>query len=217
MTRLEALLPWIDGHQTLLDVGTDHAKLPVLAMTQTSIQKAYASDNKLGPLKVAKTRIIESELDEKISVLEGDGLSVLKDDVDVVTICGLGGSLMQSMLLKDPLKNVDTLILQPTNKVASIRALTDLLPWMMVDEMITVDKEIPYISIMFKKGCAPLSEKERFFGRFLIERRDPEYHRLLQNDFNFLTTLLAQIPPNKRPQSMGRKHTLLKEILDDWS
>ena len=217
MNRLDVLLPWIDGHKVLLDVGTDHAKLPMQAIKRTSIQKAYASDNKPGPLKVAKTRILEADLDAHVSVLEGDGLEVLKEDVDVVTIAGLGGSLIQSMLLKDSLKNVETLIIQPTNKVSSIRAFTELMPWMIVDEMITVDKEIPYISLMLKKGCDRLSEKERLFGRILTEKKDPTYKDLLEKDFAFLNTLLEQIPDDKKPEAMKRKATYLKEILDDWS
>lgn len=217
MNRLDVLLPWIDGHTVLLDVGTDHAKLPIKAITHTSIQKAYASDNKPGPLKVAKTRIIEADLADVIPVLEGDGLAILESDVDVVTIAGLGGSLIQSMLLKDPLKNVETLIIQPTNKVASVRAFTELMPWMIVDEMITVDKDIPYISLLLKKGCDRLSEKERLFGRILIERKDPLYKTLLESDLAFLKTLMDQIPAGKTPEAMTRKATYLKEILDDWS
>lgn len=217
MNRLDVLLPWIDGHRVLLDVGTDHAKLPMRAVKRTSIQKAYASDNKPGPLKVAKTRILDADLEGAVSVLEGDGLAVLTDDVDVVTIAGLGGSLIQSMLVKGPLKNVETIIVQPTNKVASIRAFTELMPWMIVDEMITVDKDIPYISLMLKKGCDRLSEKERLFGRILIEKKDPHYKTLLEKDVAFLNTLLHQIPGEKKPEAMKRKATYLKEILDDWS
>ncbi len=217
MDRLTALLPWMDGHTVLLDVGTDHARLPMEAIKHTSIQKAYASDNKKGPLKVAKTRVIEARLENVITVLEGDGLAVLKDDVDVVTIAGLGGSLIQSMLLKDDLKNVDTLIIQPTNKVSSIRALTNLLPWMIVDEIITVDKAIPYISLLLKKGCMPMTDKEVLFGKALIARKDPAYRELLVQDLTFLNTLLSQIPDGKAPEKMRAKQTLIKEILDDWT
>ncbi len=217
MDRLSALLPWIDGHEVLLDVGTDHAKLPIDAIRRSSIQKAYASDNKEGPLKVAKLNVIDAELEADITVLKGDGLEVLKDDVDVVTIAGLGGSLIQSMLMKADLKNVQTLILQPTNKISSIRKLTQLLPWMIVDEIITVDRDIPYISLLLKQGCMPLSDKDVLFGTHLLEKKDPAYRALLEQDLAFLNTLLTQIPPGKKPEAMIQKATLLKEILDDWT
>ena len=217
MQRLNALLPWINGHQTLLDIGTDHAELPITAIQQKIVQKAYASDNKDGPLKVAKTRVIDARFDHVIEVLKGDGFDALNRDVDVVVIAGIGGGQIGTMLQKGPWLNVKTIIVQPTNKVSNVRQITQEIPWQVSEEMITVDKGIPYISLKLTRGKRPLSQTDILFGPDLLRQKDPAYKALLHQDLAFLKTLLSQIPEHATPESMRDKATMLEDILDDWT
>lgn len=217
MTRLRHLVSWCDGYKVLLDVGTDHAKLPLLAVQETSIEKAYASDNKPGPLKRAQVNIVTAGQSAVITALHGDGLDVLTDDVDVIVIAGLGGSLIQSMLVNKDLSQVQRIIVQPTNKPARIRALTRLIPWQIEHETLLFEKNIPYLTFVFAPGCEPYSEKEMWYGRQLIAEKNQDYYALLQSDYAFLTSLLEQIPDGKKPQDLVAKKTYLEEIFHDWS
>ena len=64
-----------------------------------------------GPFAAAKKSVNESNLTEVIEIRKGDGLSVISenDQVDCVTICGMGGSLITSILENDKDKLDDML------------------------------------------------------------------------------------------------------------
>lgn len=217
MKRLEALLSHLEGFNTLLDVGTDHAKLPVMALKEGHVSKAYASDNKKGPLEAAQKTLDASNESLNIDLLLGDGLDILKEDVDVCVIAGMGGKTIQKILLNADIKNIERFIIQPTNHLKSVRNLTVLKGLYLKDETLVMEKGIPYITMVFDLGCAPLTEKELYYGSHLIKDKNEDYKRLLENDYAFTQSLLSSIPKNKQPKEMIKKSDYLKEILDDWS
>lgn len=217
MKRFDALLAHLKGYKTLLDVGTDHAKLPVMALNQKRVEKAYASDNKEGPLEAAKKTLEASKDDLNLELLLGDGLDILTHDVDVCVIAGMGGKTIQKILLNADFKNIQRFIIQPTNHLKSVRHLTVLKGLYLSHETLVMEKGIPYITMVFDLGCAPLTEKELYYGTHLIKEKNEDYKRLLENDYAFTKTLLSSIPKDKQSQEMVKKYGYLKEILDDWS
>lgn len=58
----------------LLDVGTDHAYLPIKAVQENICEKAVAIDNKKGPLNIAKDNIGKRGLSDIIFPLLSEGL-----------------------------------------------------------------------------------------------------------------------------------------------
>ena len=50
-----------------------------------------------GPYKAAKRNIANYELNQQVDVRLGDGLSVInsEDQIDNITVCGMGGPLLQ--------------------------------------------------------------------------------------------------------------------------
>ncbi|MBR2759683.1 MAG: tRNA (adenine(22)-N(1))-methyltransferase TrmK, partial [Solobacterium sp.] len=53
MKRMEGLKRMIPKNAVLADIGTDHAYLPILAVSDHTIEKAYACDVAPGPLSQA--------------------------------------------------------------------------------------------------------------------------------------------------------------------
>jgi len=188
-----------------------------MALNQDLIKKAYASDNKEGPLNAAKKTLLENDLLDKITLLKGDGLEILESDVDVCVIAGMGGKTIQKMLLNADFKNIERFVIQATNHLKSVRVLTVLKGLYLKDEILIMDKDIPYITMVFERGCAPLSEKECYFGTHLIESKNLDYKNLLEKDYQFLNQLLSQIKEDKHPKEMVKKRMYLKEILDEWT
>ena len=217
MKRLKSILPFLKGFNTLLDVGTDHGKLPVMALNQDLIKKAYASDNKEGPLNAAKKTLLENDLFAKITLLKGDGLEILEEDVDVCVIAGMGGKTIQKMLINADFKNIKRFIIQATNHLNSVRVLTVLKALHLKEEILIMDKDIPYITMVFERESKPLNEKECYFGTHLIDSKNLEYKKLLEKDYQFLNQLLSQIKEDKQPKEMVKKRMYLKEILDEWT
>ncbi len=98
--RLSAVSAFVSG-KTLLDVGTDHAKLPVSLILESKIENALATDIKEGPLNFAKELIRENGLEDKVKAFLNDGIKGIDlTGVSDISICGMGGELIAEILEK---------------------------------------------------------------------------------------------------------------------
>ncbi|WP_438346862.1 tRNA (adenine(22)-N(1))-methyltransferase [Paenibacillus sp. FA6] len=114
--RLQFIMEQIPDGSTLADIGSDHAMLPVAAIQSGKVLRAVAGEVNSGPRDAAAKQVATSGLKDKISVRLGDGLDVVAPgEVDVITIAGMGGALISSILEQglNKLQGVKQLILQP--------------------------------------------------------------------------------------------------------
>ncbi|KQX64767.1 MULTISPECIES: tRNA (adenine(22)-N(1))-methyltransferase [unclassified Paenibacillus] len=114
--RLQMIADRVPLGSKVADIGSDHALLPTYLAQQGIILFAVAGEVNPGPFEAATRQVLESGLSKKISVRSGDGLAVIEaGEVNVITIAGMGGSLMASILEagKHKLQGVTHLILQP--------------------------------------------------------------------------------------------------------
>jgi len=103
----------------LLDIGTDHARLPVYLMQRGLCTAATAADIAEGPLARAARTVKTHMLDEKITLIQSDGGSGLDPTAyDTVTITGMGGDTISAILEKSPWLWEKRLILQPQTRVS---------------------------------------------------------------------------------------------------
>lgn len=97
--RLQAIGNSIDKCDTVADIGSDHAYLPIYLINNGKAKKVIASDINKGPASISMRRIKEHGLEQYIEVRIGDGLKVLNEnEVDIIVIAGMGGLLIQNML-----------------------------------------------------------------------------------------------------------------------
>ena len=73
---------------SLADIGSDHAYLPIYALQHHLCDDAIAGEVIKGPYTAAKTNVAQHQLTQHIDVRLGDGLSILteKDKVDNVNL-----------------------------------------------------------------------------------------------------------------------------------
>ncbi len=108
-----------------VDVGSDHAYLPVHLVQSGRVNQAYATDVNEGPILRARSNIEKVGLSERISTRRCDGLDGVEDFApDTVIIAGMGGELIADILSKSEYvkKNAPLLILQPMTQAATLRA-----------------------------------------------------------------------------------------------
>lgn len=136
--RLSAAATLVRDGVRVVDVGTDHAYLPVELVKSGKCPCAIACDIGVGPLENARRHIVEFDLCDKIELRLCDGLSgIAPDEAEDISICGMGGELIASILenaawTKSPDKHY---ILQPMTAVDDLRRY-------LAREGFTVQKEV---------------------------------------------------------------------------
>lgn len=122
--RLKSVYDMIGKTHCLVDVGSDHGYLPIRLLNDGKIEKAVVTDVNEGPLLNAKENFMQYNLSDRAKLILSDGLkNVSIEDVDVLSICGMGGELIISILDFDinKSKSFDYLVLQPMNSVDLVR------------------------------------------------------------------------------------------------
>lgn len=137
--RLTQILEKIPRGSQLADIGSDHALLPVAAVESGAAIQAIAGEVNPGPFDAAVKQVIESGMTEVISVRRGDGLNVLSaGEADVITIAGMGGSLIAAILDRgiEKLTGVRRLVLQPNVGEDILRKWLYSHDWVLIEEWI---------------------------------------------------------------------------------
>ena len=93
--RLRAVADFVRGGALVVDVGCDHALLPIELIRSGKASRVIASDIGEGPLSSARKNIERAGLDDRIETRLSDGLAgVSPDEVDHVIVAGMGGDLI---------------------------------------------------------------------------------------------------------------------------
>lgn len=222
--RLETVAKYIPKGSLLADIGSDHAYLPIYAYQHDLIKGAIAGEIADGPFTSAKKSVNESNLSEVIEVRKGDGLSIIteNDQVDCVTICGMGGSLITSILEKDKEKlvNVNRLILQPNISANVIRRWLIEQNWELVAESILEEEGHIYEILVAEKGdrYKPYEldklDKEILFGPFLLKEKSRPFLIKWQREYKEWTRILEQLNQAVENEQIQQKKQQLKTFID---
>ncbi|MEH7379928.1 tRNA (adenine(22)-N(1))-methyltransferase TrmK [Bacillus sp. JJ1533] len=225
--RLETVASYIPKGAILADIGSDHAYLPCYAFLNGMISKGIAGEVAEGPLKSAKKQISKNQLDEVLEARKGDGLEVIQpNEVTCITIAGMGGSLIRSILDngKTRLPGVDRLILQPNIGASTIREWLIKNNWELIaEEILEEDKKI-YEVLVAEKGDPQKPYKnvqqELLLGPFLLQEKNPIFIRKWTHELKHWERIIEQLkeagetPENRmRKQELEQKIKIVKEAL----
>ena len=120
--RLRCVAGYVEPGARVVDVGTDHAYIPLWLLQNRLCEHAWATDNKPGPLRNAARDAEAAGLRDRLTLYLCDGLSACApEDIDTVIVAGMGGETMQGILAAAPWALERRLILQPQTKRALLR------------------------------------------------------------------------------------------------
>jgi tRNA (adenine22-N1)-methyltransferase len=219
--RLETVAKYIPKGLRLADIGSDHAYLPCYVIQKGVISFAIAGEVVEGPFQSAKKQVEDLGLTDKISVRKGNGLAVIeKGEVDCITIAGMGGALITSILEngKDKLACVKRLILQPNISAISIRIWLRENGWMLVAEEILEEDEKIYEILVAEKGNEAASdkstlEKNLLFGPFLLEQQSSVFQKKwLAEKRNWINILNQLEKASSTEENREKKQELINKI-----
>jgi len=211
--RLKLIASFVDDNSYIIDVGCDHALLDIfLAKTKNNV-KIIASDINKGPLDSAKKNIENYNLEDKIEIKLGDGISTISDSTDTIIISGLGGETIIDILKdKDKLKNIKTIVLSPHSAIYEVRQYITSIGFKIKNETLIYDQNKPYIIIKVIKGKEKYTDDQLFFGPILIKNKDDCFYQYYKSLKDKDIKILENIPQNN--QRIIRKLTKQIERLD---
>ena len=217
--RLELVASFVPQGAILLDVGSDHAYLPIELVERGQIESAIAGEVVEGPYQSAVKNVEAHGLKEKIQVRLANGLAAFEegDQVSVITIAGMGGRLITRILEEglDKLANVERLVLQPNNREDDLRIWLQENGFQIVAESILEEAGKFYEILVVEVGQMKLSASDVRFGPFLSKEVSPVFVQKWQKEAEKLEFALGQIPEKnlEERQVLVDKIQAIKEVL----
>ncbi|WP_018661464.1 tRNA (adenine(22)-N(1))-methyltransferase [Heyndrickxia acidiproducens] len=182
--RLAAVAAYIPKQARLADIGSDHAYLPCYCVKNGIADRAIAGEVVEGPYRSALNRVEKAGLKHKIAVRKGNGLEVLSpQEADCITIAGMGGSLITSILErgKAKLSGVKRLVLQPNVGAVFVRRWCAENGWQIVHEEILEEDgkiyEIIVADAVGERRPYQLPAAELLMGPFLIKEKNQAFRK----------------------------------------
>ncbi|MBQ6867582.1 MAG: SAM-dependent methyltransferase [Clostridia bacterium] len=114
--RLMTIAELCKGSDAVIDVGCDHAKLPIYLIENNIVNRAIATDIRQGPVDNARKNVAANKLEDKIRINLCNGLEDFgPEDGDTIIVAGMGAEEIVSIIDNAPwTKNENIkLILQP--------------------------------------------------------------------------------------------------------
>ncbi len=155
--RLEAIVRTVEPGSVVVDVGTDHAHVPIRLLQDHIVPRALGFDVADGPLQIAQTNLELAGLEDACEVRKSDGLKAFEiGEADTLIIAGMGGILMKSILEEDmeKTKSFQTLILSPQSEPWLVRDFLATNDLGIVDEQF-IEEEGKYYPILTVKPGKP--------------------------------------------------------------
>ena len=179
-----------------LDIGCDHALLSIYLVKEKGIKKAVASDNKSGPLKKAKENVNFYKVKDKVELIEAEGLNSYKEGINTITISGMGGLNINRILEnnKNYLKNINTIILSPSNYSIAVKRKLLKLGYYISDEKLVKENNIIYQILVFTKGRKYYSYKKLYLGPVLMTKKDELTKEYYKRELETKRSLLEALP-----------------------
>lgn len=228
--RLAAVAKYVPNGARLADIGSDHAYLPCYLAKNEGLPFAIAGEVAAGPFQSAKRNVLAEGLNDIISVRMGDGLEVIQEgEVDCITIAGMGGALIASILEngKEKLSSVKRLVLQPNISAISIRKWFIDNSWELIGEEILEEDGKIYEILIGEKGdpyipYSPNQDLGLLVGPFLVQKHDETFKKKWTAEMKNWERIYgalekaAQSPETlEKRQELIDKIKLVKEALTD--
>lgn len=191
--RIEAIASLVDKDAYVLDIGTDHAYLPIYLYQNNITHHIIASDISDKVLESSLNNLKKYSLDKKIILIKSDGFKSIDYDVDTSVIAGMGASTIID-IIGNARMLPKTIIISSHNDQDLIRKYMNSIDYRIDKEVVIKDNNIYYIIIKYIKGKESLTNDEILFGKsnnkeyylYLLEYYQDLYnksHKKIYNDY----------------------------------
>jgi tRNA (adenine22-N1)-methyltransferase len=218
----------------MADIGSDHALLPSYLAQQGRITKGVAGEVNPGPFQAASKQVRDAALESLIEVRLGDGLAVIAPgEVDVITIAGMGGALIASILDagREKLAGVQRLVLQPNVGENLVRIWLLEHDWFLTGEQILeedgkiyeiltavpvagsqISNEQLYIDLMLQEGIRVSRELQLKLGPYLLRQPTAVWFRKWKLELDKLDRIKRRLANSELPESRRKEQEIEAEM-----
>ncbi len=222
--RLSTVADFIPEGAKLADIGSDHAYLPCHVVRAGKVPFAIAGEVVEGPFQSARKQVEMEGLTKQIDVRKGNGLEVIDaGEVECITIAGMGGALIASILEegKEKLEGVKRLVLQPNISAISIRLWLLENGWSLINEAILEEDGKIYEILVAERGDSKSVyseniENQLFFGPFLSKEKNEAFIQKWTAEWNNWERILKQMSQSsqiEKKTEIQKKISMVKEVL----
>ncbi len=219
--RLASIAEAVKKSKVLADIGSDHGYLPLYLLKNDIIERAIITDLNEGPLKNAEEMARKYCLSDKCEFVRGNGLEPIENkETDVISICGMGGELITSMLRQElsVAKKATQIVLQPMNNKEMLQKWLISNGFLLNEIKLTEDGKHFYfiISCCYESQVSKRDDFDLEFPPELIFSRSPEMKHYLEYRLRVENTILesmAQMRESDEYKSREIKINAIKERL----
>lgn len=175
--RLKTIASLVTLQKKVIDIGTDHAYLPIYLYLNNITKNITASDISPQVLEISLNNLQKYNLEKKINLIKSDGFRNVDGIFDIAVITGMGTYTIINILNT---KNIpDTLIIQSNNDYYLLRKYLNYLGYKIEKEIALYENKHYYIIIKFIKEKEFLTDEELLFGK----SNNLQYYDYLKNKY----------------------------------
>ena len=207
--RIKTIASLVDAKDSILDIGTDHALLPIFLIKNNIVSIADGSDISNKVLSNAKENVFKYNLEDKINLYLSDGVKQIDiSKYNTLIITGMGFSTIKNIIDNADLKHIDKLIIQSNNNLDELRKYLNEISFSIVDETCLKDKDINYDIIVCHKGKQSLSEQEYACG---IYKNDNKWY--YQENLENLLSIIEKVTDKSKKENLKKILSYYKEYI----
>lgn len=227
--RLRAVAELVPRGAKLVDVGTDHGRLPVWLVHQGLVPCAVASDLRPGPLSRGQALAERWGVSDRVFFRLCDGLSAIApQEAEVVSITGMGGETIAGILHATPWTREvgHRYILQPMSGMDGLRRYLSENGFRIREEVLVSEGETLYVILLAEPGkMKPLTRGEIWVGRQSPEMKSPLRSHYLEQELNKLRWAAEGLSRSQNPEDEEKREQFkraagevaqMKEEWEQW-
>jgi uridine kinase len=210
-----AVASFVTKGLTVVDIGTDHAYVPIYLVKNGISPSAIAMDINEGPIKKAYKNVVDNGLEGMVETRISDGFKELREqEAESGIIAGMGGELIVDILRKGDIhiKNLKELILSPHSEISMVREYLHQIDYKIIDEKILIDEGKYYTIIKaVPQKDVNYTEIEYKYGKILLDRKDEILKSFIQKENDKVISIINNLTKNGTPNANKKLENLIKE------
>lgn len=177
--RLQKVAEFVKENEKMLDIGSDHAQLPIYLVEKELVPEAVAGELVQRPYEHAAEQIERHGVADKVATRLGSGFDVInkQHQIGTAVISGMGGTLIAQIIKEGiqahKINENMRLVLQPNNNQPALRKF-------LMDYQFAIEKEAiikenkrysEIIVVNWQKDKITYTQEELLFGPVFLKEQ----------------------------------------------